>query len=129
MDDPVKIKWVASVILLVYEHFRLLLTAVLMTVLMVAVAFTLAEGLVVFSTELGLMKPLSANTMLLSLRELCDGVLLVLFGTWTYGIRKGLFDRTIYTCRGSATRGPHFGLSQFSAAGHPNGRSTLADRA
>ena len=129
MDDPVKIKWLARVILLVHDHFRLLITAVLMTVLMVAGAFALVEGLVAFSTVLDLSKPLSSKTMLLSLRELFAGVLLVLFGTWAYGIRKGLFDRTICTCRSSATGGPHFCLSQFSAEGLPNGRSALADRA
>ena len=37
MDDLVKIKWLARLILLVYEYFRLLITAVLMTVLMVEI--------------------------------------------------------------------------------------------
>jgi hypothetical protein len=100
MDDPVKIKWLARLILLVHEHFRLLITAVLVTVLMVAVAFALVEGLVAFSTLLDLTKPLSSKTILLSLRELFAGVLLVLF--WDLGLwnRKDLFrSNNLYMSR------------------------------
>ncbi|HSS31163.1 MAG TPA: hypothetical protein VLL06_09115 [Nitrospiraceae bacterium] len=38
MDDLVKIKWLARLILVVYEHFRLLITTMLMTVLMVEIS-------------------------------------------------------------------------------------------
>jgi uncharacterized membrane protein (DUF373 family) len=80
MNDPVKIKLLTRVTLLVYENFRQLIVVVLMTVLMAAVALAVVEGLVAFTTELDLPKPLSAKTMFFSLRQLFAGVLLVLLG-------------------------------------------------
>lgn len=80
MNDPVKIKLLSRLTLLVYENFRQLIVVVLLIVLMAAVAFAVVEGLVAFTTELDLAKPLSAKTMFLSLRELFAGVLLVLLG-------------------------------------------------
>ena len=80
MGDPVKIKAAARFILIVYEHFRQFIAMVLMVVLMIAVAFAVAEGLVAFTSIFDVTKPLSAMTMFLSLRELFAGVLLVLLG-------------------------------------------------
>jgi len=80
MNDPVKIKAVARFLLVVYEHFRQFIAMMLMVVLMIGVAFAVAEGVVAFTTVLDVTKPLSAMTMFLSLRELFAGVLLVLLG-------------------------------------------------